>query len=118
VATPFTRPDHPSTMRYPMWPTPPAPTASPSGGGGIGSDARFPVGPPITAPATPPPRPRAAPRAAGPAAQQQQPNLGAYNPAFTTFDRPNMTPQNSARGHQGGEQMGMLDLSKLFSRQQ
>ena len=54
---------------------------------------------------------RSAARALGPAAQQQQPNLGADNPAFTTFYfHSNMTPQNSARGHQGGEKMGMLDL--------
>ena len=33
---------------------------------------------------------------------------------FTAFDRPNMTPQNSAQGRQGAPQMGMLDLSRLF----
>ncbi len=64
----------------------------------------------------------AAPAAAGPAATRQRPNLGTYaappaavaNSPFTLVDRPNMSPQNSARGHQGAEQMGMLDLSRLF----
>ncbi len=59
--------------------------------------------------------PRATPAAAGPAAAAQQPNLGNYGATpFTTFDRPNMSPQNSARDRQGAPQMGMLDLSRLF----
>ena len=68
--------------------------------------------------------PAASPRAsaASPAAARQRPNLGTYNtpPAavanspFILADRPNMSPQNSARGRQGAEQMGMLDLSRLF----
>ena len=114
---PFQQPAHPSTMRYPMWPTPPAPAPSAVA---TPMPAR-PVTPtPITAypTPTPPPRPRATPRAAGPAAVRQQPNLGAYGGPFTTIDRPNMTPQNSAIGRQGAPQMTALDLSKLFSRQQ
>ena len=99
------QPDHPSTMRYPMWPTPPAPT---------GIDATI---PPFTArPVTPTPAtaysasPVATSAAAGPAAVRQQPNLGAYNP-FTTVDRPNA----SATGwNPGAPQATALDLSRLF----
>ena len=80
----------------------------------------------LRAPAVPVPRPRAAPRAAGPAAVKQQPNLGSY---FGTFDRPNANPDigggmlgGGSAGGRGGpvgnRTMGMLDLSKLFSRQQ
>ena len=68
--------------------------------------------------------PAASPQApvASPAATRQRPNLGTYgappaavaNSPFTTFDRPNMSPQNSAQGRQGAPQMGMLDLSRLF----
>ena len=115
--TPFQQPDHPSTMRYPGWPTPPAPAPS---AGGIGSDARFPVGPPITgtpAPAVPPPRPRVA-HAAGPAAVRQQPNLGTYSGPFSPSYRPNADVAGGARGRQSVPQMTTLDLSKLFSRQQ
>ena len=128
--TPFQQPDHPSTMRYPSWPTPPAPT---------GVDATI---PPFTArpvtptPATayPPVRPKAAPLAAGPAATRQQPNLGNYGP-FTTVPRPNANPGigggmlggnsgmaniggGGARGAGGAPTMTALDLSRLFSRQQ
>ena len=78
---------------------------------------------PITAYPTPTPPPR--PRAAGPAAVKQQPNLGY----FTTGDRPNANPNigggmlgGGSAGGRGGpvgnRTMGMLDLSKLFSRQQ
>ena len=110
--TPFQQPAHPSTMRYPMWPTPPAPT-------GAGIDATI---PPFTArgqpsrPVTPTPAtaypasPVAMPAAAGPAAARQQPNLGNYNP-FTTVDRPNA----SATGwNPGAPQATALDLSRLF----
>jgi hypothetical protein len=111
--TPFTQPAHPSTMRYPMWSTPPAP--APSAGGGIGSDARFPVGPPITAPAMPPVRPRVAP--AGPAAAQQQPNLGNYAPIY----QPNIARTGNVRGGRSGDDnaplMGAPDWSRLFGRQ-
>ena len=106
----FHQPDHPSTMRYPMWPTPPAPAPS--------AATPMPSRPVTPTPATAYP----APSAASPAAVRQQPNLGTYgappaavaNSPFTLVDRPNMSPQNSARGHQGAEQMGMLDLSHLF----
>ncbi len=118
----FQQPAHPSTMRYPMWPTPPAPAPFtgdprnepnnfPNSPNAIGVPVPTPIGSP--APAIPPRR--ATPRAAGPAAVRQQPNLGAYGGPFTTIDRPNMTPQNSAIGR---PQMTALDLSRLFSRQQ
>ena len=119
----FQQPAHPSTMRYPSWPTPPAPT---------GVDATI---PPFTArgqpsrPVTPTPAtaypasPVATPAVAGPAAARQQPNLGNYSP-FTTVSRPNANPGigggmlgggvNSPRG-QGGAPLGTaLDLSRLF----
>ena len=128
------QPDHPSTMRYPSWPTPPAPT---------GVDATI---PPFTArgqpsrPATPTPAtaypasPVATPAAAGPAAARQRPNLGNYGP-FTTVSRPNANPGigggmlggnsgmaniggGGARGAGGAPTMTALDLSRLFSRQQ
>ena len=121
AAAPSYRPeDSPSytdNRTFPMWPTPPAPATAPAtyphmpwpdtgAAPGVGS----------AAPAVPPPRP-------SPAATRQRPNLGAYgappaavaNSPFTTFDRPNMSPQNSMQGRQGDPQMGMLDLSRLFS---
>ena len=103
------QPDHPSTMRYPMWPTPPAPT---------GIDATI---PPFTArPVTPTPAtaypasPVATSAAAGPAAVRQQPNLGAYGAGgpFTTLDyRPNSGPNERNRGSPVAT---ALDLSRLF----
>ena len=129
----FQQPAHPSTMRYPSWPTPPAPAASPNIpiGGGPGNVMQAPTGTP--APATPPPRPRVVPTA-GPAATRQQPNLGSYGP-FTTVPRPNANPGigggmlggnsgmaniggGGARGAGGAPTMTALDLSRLFSRQQ
>ena len=122
------RPDAPLPLHMPHRPVTPTPGATPM-------PAR-PVTPtPITAyptpTPTPPPRPRASPRAAGPAAVKQQPTLGY----FTTGDRPNANPDigggmlsygggqsGSGQGGRGGpvgnRTMGMLDLSKLFSRQQ
>lgn len=94
------RPDAPLPLHMPHRPVTPTPGAMP---------AR-----PVT------PTPSTAYPA--PAATQQRPNLGAYgsppaavaNSPFTTFDRPNMSPQNSMQGRQGAPQMGMLDLSRLF----
>ena len=121
----FQQPAHPSTMRYPSWPTPPAPAAAPASyphmpwpdtgaAPGVGSQA----------PAVLPPRPRVV-RAAGPAAVRQQPNLGAYGGSpFTTVDRPNANPgigggmlgggMNSPRGQGGAPVATALDLSRLF----
>ena len=115
--TPFQQPDHPSTMRYPSWPTPPAPAASPNIpiGGGPGNVMQAPTGTPAAP--TPPPRPRVV-RAAGPAAVRQQPNLGAYSGPFSQSYRPNADVAGGARGRQSVPQMTTLDLSKLFSRQQ
>ena len=113
-----TQPMHPNSAAAPLpyesgFPTP---TAAPSGGG-IGPDARFPVGPPITAPAMPPVRPRVAP-AAGPAAAQQQPNLGNYAPIY----QPNIARTGNVRGGRSGDDnapmMGAPDWSKLFQRPQ
>ena len=118
------RPEYPHTptpQNYPMWPTPPAPAASPNIpiGGGPGNVMQAPTG----TPAAPPPRPRV--HTAGPAVARQQPNLGAYGGSpFTTVDRPNANPGigggmlgggvNSPRG-QGGAPLGTaLDLSRLF----
>ena len=111
---PFQQPDHPSTMRYPSWPTPPAPAASPNIpiGGGPGNVMQAPTGTPA-----PPPRPRVA-HAAGPAAVRQQPNLGTYSGPFSQSYRPNADIVGGARGRQSVPQMTTLDLSKLFSRQQ
>ena len=94
------RPDAPLPLHMPHRPVTPTPGAMP---------AR-----PIT------PTPSTAYPA--PAATRQRPNLGAYgappaavaNSPFTTFDRPNMSPQNSMQGRQGDPKMGMLDLSRLF----
>jgi hypothetical protein len=122
------RPEGEIQRTFPMWSTPPAPAPEgiPRGmpGRAVTPPATYPHMPwPDTGVAPPSDRtgaiaPRATPRAAGPAAARQQPNLGNYAPplapGFTTFDRPNMSPQNSARGRQGAEQMGMLDLSRLF----
>ena len=112
--SPFQQPDHPSTMRYPSWPTPPAPAASPNIpiGGGPGNVMQAPTGTPA-----PPPRPRVA-HAAGPAAVRQQPNLGTYSGPFSQSYRPNADIVGGARGRQSVPQMTTLDLSKLFSRQQ
>jgi hypothetical protein len=110
------RPDAPLPLHMPHRPVTPTPGAAPM-------PAR-PVTPtPITAYPTPTPPPR--PRAAGPAAVKQQPNLGY----FTTGDRPNANPDigggmlgggfaGGRGGPVGNRTMGMLDLSKLFSRQQ
>ena len=110
------RPDAPLPLHMPHRPVTPTPGATPM-------PAR-PVTPtPITAYPTPTPPPR--PRAAGPAAVKQQPNLGY----FTTGDRPNANPNigggmlgggfaGGRGGPVGNRTMGMLDLSKLFSRQQ
>jgi hypothetical protein len=108
------RPDAPLPLHMPHRPVTPTPGAMPA----------RPVTPtPITAYPTPTPPPR--PRAAGPAAVKQQPNLGY----FTTGDRPNANPDigggmlgggfaGGRGGPVGNRTMGMLDLSKLFSRQQ
>lgn len=100
-ATPFTQPQHPSTMRYPMWPSGSAPPAA----------APMPARPVTPTPATaygfPTPPVRPAPRApapAGPAAARQQPNLGAY-----MMDRPNMPAgQQGGRGGPSQTQMGVF----------
>ena len=125
VATPFTQPDHPSTMRYPMWPTPPAPVAGPTGDprgepnnfpnspNPIGAPVPTPIGSP--APAIPPRR--AVPRAAGPAAQRQQPDLGHYGP-FVSVPRPNADVAGGARGRQSVPYTTALDLSRLFQPRQ
>ena len=93
----------------------PAPAGMPWAGNNYGRPAGAPIGSP--APAVPPPRPRVA-HAAGPAAQRQQPNLGAYSGPFSPSYRPNADVAGGARGRQSVPQMTTLDLSKLFSRQQ
>ena len=136
-ALPFQQPDHPSTMRFPMWPTPPAP-APQNATGGIGSDANFPIFgggssdargeyyKPGQQPATTGyPGGRGGPgggrhaggghrggggRAAAPAAAAP-----AAGSPWITAARPNRDMAGGARG-QGQTQMGMLDLSKLFGR--
>ena len=117
----YVRPEADVPRTYPSWPTPPAPAPSAQRGmPWADNNGGRPYGVGSPAPAIPPRR--VVPRAAGPAAVRQQPNLGTYggaapvvaNSPFIIFDRPNMTPQNSARDHQGASQMGMLDLSHLF----
>ena len=114
-------PSYTDPRTFPGWPTPPAPAAAPAPGGmpwagnNYGRPAGAPIGSP--APAVPPPRPRVA-HAAGPAAQRQQPNLGAYSGPFSPSYRPNADVAGGARGRQSVPQMTTLDLSKLFSRQQ
>ena len=110
------QPAHPSTMRYPSWPSgaAPAPTSS----------TPLPARPVTPTPATaygfpmPPVRPRAAPAAAGPAAVAQQPNLGNYAPIY----QPNIARTGNVRGGRSGDSnapmMGALDLSRLFQRPQ
>ena len=93
---PFVQPQHPSTARYPMWPTPPAPA-----GGGAQPSV---VGSP--APAVPPQRPSDV--------TAQNPDLGHY----VLRDRPNADPTGGRRGSGGPLGMGMLDLSTLFQRPQ
>ena len=96
------RPDAPLPLHMPHRPVTPTPGAAP-----------MPARPVTPTPSTAYP---------APAATRQRPNLGAYgvppaavaNSPFTTFDRPNMSPQNSMQGRQGDPQMGMLDLSRLF----
>ena len=77
---PFVQPAHPSTMRYPMWPTPPAPV----------TDAPAPVAtqPPATAP-LPPPRP-AAPQ---PRINPAQVDLGYYRAGVGNARTPTFVPQ-------------------------
>jgi hypothetical protein len=124
VATDFHQPDHPSTMRYPMWPTPPAPAPFtgdprnepnnfPNSPNPIGAPVPTPIGSP--APAIPPRR--AVPRAAGPAAQRQQPDLGHYGP-FVSVPRPNADVAGGARGRQSVPYTTALDLSRLFQPRQ
>jgi hypothetical protein len=105
------RPDAPLPLHMPHRPVTPTPGATP---------ASYPHMPWPDTGATP--GVGSAAPAAAPAATRQRPNLGAYgsppaavaNSPFTTFDRPNMSPQNSMQGRQGAPQMGMLDLSRLF----
>ena len=94
IPTPFTQPQHPSTMRYPGWPTPPAPGPA---------AAPMPARPVTPTPATAYgyPTPPVRPAAAGPAAAQQQPNLGSY-----MIDRPN-APAGQQGGRRGGGPLGM-----------
>ena len=112
IPTPFTQPQHPSTMRYPGWPTPPAPaTAAPT------PPYRPEDSPSFTrplAPAVPPVRPAAA----GPAAAKQQPNLGGY-----TMAQPNIDPLSRGGRRTGGPtdapQMGVFGFDPngpLFGR--
>ena len=105
------QPDHPSTMRYPMWPSgaAPAPTPTPLPSRPVTPTPAAAYGYPM-----PPPRPRAAP--AGPAVVAQQPNLGAYD---GTIARPNMDVIRGGRNNPGQQtQMGVADWSKLFQRPQ
>ena len=112
---PFQQPDHPSTMRFPMWPTPPAPAVAP---------AAAPPAAIANAP-LPPPRPTdlggGAPATVDPRMQGEVPP--AQSPWFTTFSRPNQNPHlmggalaanQSGRGGGGPDPMGMLDLSGIF----
>jgi hypothetical protein len=106
AAPAFHQPDHPSTMRFPMWPTPPAPAAAAPPA--IGSPA----------PAVPPPRPVAQPvrkPARIPAnATASVPPAGS---PWVTQDMQNTNPTGGALGRGGyRQQMGMLDLSKLFGQ--
>jgi hypothetical protein len=82
-----------------------------------GNNGGRPYGQPAAAapPGNPSPAPVAPGVTPGPVNGRINPasvNLG--NNPWITFDRPNMSPQNSARNSQGATQMGMLDLSKLF----
>jgi hypothetical protein len=115
--TPFTQPMHPNSAAAPLpyksgFPTP-------------GPAATMPARPVTPTPATaydfptPPVRPRAvAPVAAGPAAAQQQPNLGNYAPIY----QPNIARTGNVRGGRSGDDnapmMGAPDWSRLFQRPQ
>jgi hypothetical protein len=105
------QPAHPSTMRYPMWPTPPVPAAASSIpiGGGPGNVMEAPTG-----------TPSATPRRINP----KSVNLGTGTPGVTApvaapanspfigIDRPNSGPNERNRG---SPQATALDLSALFS---
>jgi hypothetical protein len=110
-ATPFTQPQHPSTMRYPGWPSGAAP--APDAVTNRPQDRPSYAGPTVAAPAVPPPRPR--PRAQ-PAVVAQRPNLGNYTPIY----QPNIARTGNVRGGRSGDDnaplMGALDLSRLFQR--
>ena len=99
-APPFVQPQHPSTMRYPMWPTPPA--------------ADAPAGSPS---ATPKPAGPLATSGGGGATMKRTPgapNLGYYqgnNNRFIGIAQPNASPQNSMRA---GPQATALNLAGLF----
>ena len=109
------RPDAPLPLHMPHRPVTPTPGATP-----------MPARPVTPTPRAMPARPvTPTPSAAGPAAVKQQPNLGY----FTTGARPNANPDigggmlgggfaGGRGGPVGNRTMGMLDLSKLFSRQQ
>jgi hypothetical protein len=101
AAPPFQQPAHPSTMRFPMWPTPPVPTAAPA--------APLPPSRPVTpTPATAYP---AAPAAVQPARPVTPTPATAYSPAFGGIDRQNL----SATGWNPGTRQGTaLDLSRMF----
>ena len=103
-SAPFVQPQHPSTMRYPMWPTPPAPDA-PAGSPSatprpVDSGAKGPLGSPTNT-ATPMKRTAGAP------------NLGYYQPSnrFIGIAQPNASAQNSMRA---GPQATALNLGGLF----
>jgi hypothetical protein len=98
AAAPFQQPAHPSTMRFPMWPTPPAPIAA----------SPTPPARPVT------PTPATAYPAPTPPARPVTPTPATAYPAGTSFggiDRQNL----SATGYNPGTRMGTaLDLSGLF----
>jgi hypothetical protein len=113
LPAPFQQPDHPSTMRYPMWPTPPAPGATPTPpiGGGPGNVMEAPTGTPAAAPPgrrINPARVNLGQGAPGLTAPVQAP----ANSPFIGIDRPNSGPNERNRG---SPQATALDLSSLFS---
>ena len=96
---PFRQPDHPSTMRYPMWPTPPAATAAP-----VPGPLAMPARPVTPTPATAY-RPASSPAATSTAAPQS-----ANNP-FGMIDRTNAA---ATQGQPGRGMQTALNLAGLF----
>ena len=108
-SAPFVQPQHPSTMRYPMWPTPPAPAPSDATPPGSPSATPRPADSGGKGPLASPDAPAATPmkRRAGAA------NLGYYQPSnrFIGIAAPNASAQNSMRA---GPQGTALNLAGLF----
>jgi hypothetical protein len=103
---PFVQPQHPSTMRYPMWPTPPAPDSPAGSPSATPRSAKGPLASSSGAPSG------AAPMKRTPGA----PNLGYYqgnNNRFVQVDRPNASAAGGF-GRGGAPQMTALNLAGLF----